>query len=112
MMGFFDTDLHDETVTVRRVTLGAPDGSGVPTETVTETPWEGCNVQPVGTAESVGAAQVVTDRYRFSGPTADWITAQDELIHNGITYHIEGKPQTFGSGALDHTELIAKTQRG
>lgn len=111
-MSWFPSFLHGETVLVRRVTLGDPDASGVPAETVTETPWAGCNVQPVGTSESVGAAQVVTGRYRVSGPTAEWITAQDELIHRGAALRIEGEPQTFIGGVLDHTELIATTQRG
>ena len=111
-MSWWPSSLHGETVVVRRVTLGAPDASGVPVETVTETPWEGCNVQPVGTSESVGAAQVVAGRFRVSGPPAEWITAQDELIHQGRTLRIEGDPQTFIGGAIDHTELIATSQRG
>ena len=104
--------LHGETITVRRVVLGGPDASGVPTRPVTETLWAGCNVQPVGTSESVGAVQVVTGRFRVSGPTAEWISAQDELVHRGRILRIEGDPQTFIGGALDHTELIATTQKG
>lgn len=111
-MTWWPSPLHGQTVTVRRVTLGEPDAHGVPSETVTETPWPGCNVQPVGTSESVGAAQVVTGRFRVSGPPAEWITAQDELIHQGRTLRIEGDPQTFIGGAIDHTELIATIQRG
>lgn len=111
-MTWFPSSLHGETVVVRSVTLGSPDSSGVPAETVTETPWAGCNVQPVGVTESVGSAQVVTGRFRVSGPPASWITAQDQLIHRGITLRIEGDPRTFIGGAIDHTELIATTQRG
>ena len=104
--------LHQETITIQSVGLGAPDSAGVPARTITERVWEGCHVQPVGTTESVGAAQVVTDRLRVSGPLAPWIKPEDTLTRGGRTFEIEGEPQHYTGGVLDHTEIIVRAQKG
>lgn len=111
-MSWFPADLHRETLTVNVPTLGEPDGDGVPTETTTPTSWAGVSVQPVVTSESVGAEKVVTARWRASGPPATWIPANATITWRDVTYRVEGRPQTFVGGLLDHTELIFTEHTG
>ncbi len=101
-----DWDLHPETVTLLRRTYGPPDADGVPTTVVEEVELDGYNVQPVGTAESVGLERVVTSRWRVSGPLTDQIRAGDRVRWKGREYDVDGDPQHYEGGAFDHTEFI------
>lgn len=92
---------------------GLPDANGVPTRVIATTPLYGCNVQQVGTTESVGSEHVVTDRRRVStDEPAEWVQEGDTVTWRGIEYAIEGIPQTFHGGVLDHTEFIIRTSKG
>ena len=105
-------DLHTEDLVVVQVSHGAPDADGVPAETTASRTLTGYNVQPVGTGESVGADRVVTSRWRVSGPVADWVRAHDRVVWRGETYEVDGRPQTYTGGALDHTEFIITDTEG
>jgi hypothetical protein len=111
-VSWWPADLHRETVTVNVPTLGAPDDDGVPTQTTVPTSWAGVSVQPVGTSESLAAEKVVTSRWRASGPVAEWIPADATIQWRDTTYRVEGRPQTFLGGVLDHTELIFTEHTG
>ncbi|MBM6622667.1 hypothetical protein JTF08_13710 [Micrococcaceae bacterium RIT802] len=106
-------DLHHETIQLVTTTQGLPDADGIPTTVETPgNPYGGYNVQPVGTTESLGGLNVITGRWRVSGPLLTAAKAGDSILWRGTTYPIEGEPQHYMSGALDHTELIIKRQEG
>lgn len=111
-MSWFPADMHSHTLTVTLPTTGDPDVDGVPTATTTSQTWVGVSVEPVGTTESLGAEKVVTARWRASGPAAEWIPPWALLTWRGTAYKVEGKPQTFVGGVLDHTELIFSEHTG
>lgn len=104
--------LHRETLTVLVVTTGEPDDDGVPTEDVVERAVPGWNVQPVGTNESLGDAEVVTGRWRASGPLTEWLQAGDRLRWRGTAYRVDGEPQHYRGGSLDHTEVVLIAWKG
>jgi len=107
----FGPPLYLETLTVRRVERGAPDADGVPTETVTETPWGPCNVQQATTDETAPPTQQVTDRLQAIGPLAPDIRPGDLIVRDGLEHHIEGAPAHY-RGVLDHTELVMTRWEG
>ncbi len=104
--------LHRETLTVLATVTGAPDDDGVPVATATPRPWGRCNVQQAATSETRGGREVTVERLSVSGPLARWITEEDQILRDGVTYRVEGHPAHFVGGALDHTELVAYRIRG
>lgn len=105
--------LHQESVDVLTTTYGGPGPDGVPLQTRVETQLPGCNVQPVGTTESLGGQHVVTGRWRVSTDApAPWVQAGSFVRWRGEEYPIEGEPQHFIGGVLDHTEFIIRSQKG
>lgn len=106
--------LHTEDLLIHHPTgPGLPDANGIPVNGETTRLLEGCNVQQVGTTESVGSEHVVTDRRRVSTEEpAEWVSEGDTVTWRGKTYAIEGQPQTFYGGVLDHTEFIIRTSKG
>lgn len=104
--------LHPESLTVQRVSFGPPDDDGVPTQTITLRAWGPCNVQQLTTTETGGATQLVGERWRASGPLADWIEPGDRITWGGQDYAIDGHPAHYGGGALDHTELVLARWEG
>lgn len=98
--------LHNETITVRHRTRSGKDASFVPTATLTDTVIDRCNVQPVGTNESVGEPQPITSRWRVAtSDPQDWISANDAVTWRGDQYEVLGRPQTFWA-IKPHTEFI------
>lgn len=106
--------LHNESLVIHQDTgPGLPDADGVATRVIDSKPLAGCNVQQVGTNESLGSEHVVTNRLRVSTDfPAEWVQEGDTATWRGTEYAIEGKPQTFYSGVLDHTEFIIRTSKG
>lgn len=104
--------LHPHTVVVERVTFGPPDDDGVPTQTTSEQRWGPCSVQQATTTETDGSTEFVTDRWRVSGPLADWIRPGDRVRWNGSWFEVNGEPAHFTGGALDHTEVAITRWEG
>lgn len=99
--------LHAETITLIHVEHGEPDDSGVASETTTETEIAGCNVQPVGTQETIGEVEPVTGRWRVStraGEVHDEILVSDRVRYRGEVLEILGYPQHYRS-VRPHTEF-------
>lgn len=109
-------DLHRETVIVASATTGdKPGPTGTPVRTTVDRTIEGCNVQQVGTTESLGSQELVTSRYRVScGDLHEWVKQGDHVKFgwSGDEFTVEGRPAHFRGGALDHTEFIAVSRKG
>lgn len=109
-------DLHREDVTVDSTTTSPrPGPDGLPTRTTEPRVIPGCNVQQVGTSESVGAQEMVTDRYRVSCTELHEWVRQGDPVHLGWSsdvFTVEGRPAHFRGGALDHTEFIIASRKG
>jgi len=99
--------LHDDTVTIVKVTPGLPDSDGVPTETTTETPWAGVNVQQLTAKDLADAGRDTrVTTWRVSGPPAD-VDGGDRIKWRGATFHVDGKPDTrTGTYRINHTKLF------
>lgn len=104
--------LHDETVTLVTVTYGAPDASGVPVETTTNTPWVGVNVQQESTSENTIDHRTQTvERYRVSGPTLA-ITPR-RIIRDGVTFDVVGEVDTTrGRHRINRSVLTMQRVKG
>lgn len=111
-LSWFDDSIHAQDLTIERRTSGAPDADGIATETVEEIPLEGYAVQPAGSDESVGDEKVITSRWRVSGPVTDRVRDQDTVLWRGARYQVDGSPQTYCGGTLDHTEFFLQTVKG
>lgn len=109
--------LHKETVTVHQAATSTEetDDRGNPIVTPGKTiVLTGCNVQPVGTDESIGDPAPVTSRWRVStrkGDVRDDITEHDTVTWRGAPYSVLGRPQTW-YGIRAHTEIIITTTEG
>jgi hypothetical protein len=104
--------LHDETVTVHRVTNGRPNDDGVATPTSTPVDVDGCNVQPAASTEDIANNEPSVERLRVStSEPCDWIRARDTVTWRGDTYRVLGKPQTFWA-TIPHTEFIIVDVKG
>lgn len=53
----------------------------------------------------VGAEGITAVRARASGPLTDAVEEGMSLVHRGRVYEVDGPPQHFTGGVLDHTEL-------
>lgn len=104
--------LHDQTLTIRRITQGEADADGVPTTTTTDTSWEHVAVQQVETVEHNDNRATTVTTFRASGPIAD-IDPTDVLVWEGATYRVVGKPDTRrGKYRINHTSLRMQTAAG
>lgn len=112
MLGWFDETIHAQSLVLVRVTTGPPDADGRATESAQKIPLDGYSVQPVGSQESVGDQKVITSRWRASGPVTDRVRDHDTVIWNGVSYQVDGAPQTYTGGTLDHTEFFLTTAKG
>lgn len=110
-MSWWDTSLHAETLTVVQVSTGPP-VDGIPQTTRVERDLLAGNVQQVGTSESVGNHELVTERVRWSGPPAEWVQPGDEVLWRGRRYRVDGEPAHFRGGVLDHTEFVLIIWKG
>ena len=99
--------LHDDTVTIIRVTSGEPDENGVPTETTVEAPWAGVNVQQLTAKDLADAGRDTrVTTWRVSGPPA-LVDGGDQIRWRGNTYRVDGEPDTrTGMYRINHTSLL------
>ncbi len=110
--GWFDDSMHAQALVLKRVTVGKPDADGVAPTTVVEHKLEGYGVTPAGSQESAGEEKVITTRFRVSGPVTALVREHDEVTWNGTTFQVEGEPQTYVGGVLDHTEFFINEPKG
>ncbi|UYG15767.1 hypothetical protein BRM3_08925 [Brachybacterium huguangmaarense] len=110
--GWFDDSMHAQTLVLKRVTVGAPDADGVAATTSVEHELEGYGVTPAGSQESSGEEKVITTRYHVSGPVTALVREHDEIAWNGTVFQVEGEPQTYVGGVLDHTEFFINKPKG
>lgn len=99
--------LHDQRIVVQQVKNGDPVG-GISVPTTTNITIDDCNVQPVGTAESIGQPEPITSRWRVSTDVDDphdEIRPQDTVLWNGGEFEVQGEVQTFYA-IRPHTEFI------
>lgn len=109
---WFDDSMHAQTLVLKRVAVGKPDADGVAATTSVEHELEGYGVTPAGSQESAGDDKVITTRYRVSGPVTALVREHDKIVWAGTTYQVEGEPQTYVGGVLDHTEFYINAPRG
>lgn len=110
-LGWFDTGIHAQTLTLKRMAVGKPDADGVAQTTTETVVLEGYSVQPVGSEETDGNEKLVTSRWRASGPVTDRVRDFDTVEWNGTTFQIEGNPRTYTGGVFDHTEFFLTTDQ-
>lgn len=103
-----------QTVTGVRRTWGAPDALGVPTRIDTPVEITGCSVQPLSTAEQLSDVDQVTTRWKLYAPASAMLTVTDAVIVNGLTYEIDGDPQTWSDqcGMPSYTECLLRRATG
>lgn len=112
-MDWWGGDLHEETLTLVKVTEGEPDDSGVPTTDKVSYRLDGYSVQQLDTSEDTTGGERVTTRYRVSGPVPDPLpAAQDRITWRDGSYRIDGRPNVFGAGALPHVEFVIIERKG
>lgn len=104
--------LHPYMLTVQQVQDGTTDDSGEVTEAVTERAWGPCTVREADSPEDLSQGEKRVERLWASGPLALWISGNDKVVFEGTTYRVDGRPQNFTAGALDHTELHMKAWKG
>ena len=99
--------LHNDQVTIISVTAGPPDDDGEPTETRTETPWRGVNVQQMTSKDLADAGRDTrVTTWRVAGPPAV-VDGGDLIRWRGTTYHVDGRPDTrTGLHRLEQTTLF------
>lgn len=115
-----DAQIHTDMVSIIRVTEGKPDADGIPTTVETRQLHTPCSVQPESSSEPAIGDHVVTSRWRVSGPTAPWIRARDAAEVSWLTddqgtpirLEVDGRPQTYWSGPLPHTEYFLIERAG
>lgn len=115
-----DEDIHQDTVTIIRTTEGGPDDDGIPTSTTVRQVHPDCSVQPESTTEPGTGIHVITSRWRVSGPLAQWIRAGDRAEvpwivgadGRPLALAVDGRPASFASGPLQHTEYYLIERKG
>jgi hypothetical protein len=99
---------HTDTVTVLRAPIVQDDyNNDVPDwPNATETAVTGCRVQPERGSEYTIDRDAVVTRWRLFGPDGMDIQDTDRIVHQGVTYDIEGSVERWPSptGALAHIE--------
>lgn len=98
--------LHDDTVTIVKITSGLPDADGIPARTEARTPWAGVNVQQLTTTELVDQGRNTTvTTWRVAGPPAA-VAEGDRIDWAGQTYQVDGTPDTrTGAHRINRTVL-------
>lgn len=73
----------------------------------------GCVIAPLPVGEQVdpGRDAIVT-RWQFIGPPGTPITALSRVEYGGRTYEVDGDPQVFETGVMDHVEAVLQQVRG
>lgn len=80
----------------------------------TETPVEGCSVQPIGDEEILAHRDAVLAGWRAWLPPGTPITALDRVRHAGTVYEVVGEPQRWDDpyGGLSHVEVLLNRWEG
>jgi hypothetical protein len=106
--------LGGQTVTIRTYTAGGRDRFNAPTRTPVDTPVNGCSMQPLSVAESVGLTDVETEMWKCylpPVPAALTVDTKSEIIYNTMTFQVLGaKPGVDLAGRTDHICLELKKQ--
>lgn len=105
--------LGTETVVVLRETSGKPVGGIAPVVTI-RVVIEGCDVDVVGTEETLGSDNPVTDRYRVITATGDIredVEEHDRVEWRGKTWEVLGEPGHL-YGVLPHSEFVIARVKG
>lgn len=80
----------------------------------TSTVYDGCSVQPMAGEELHDERQGAVSRMRLIGPSTMALTHHDRVVHDSLTYDVEGPPQHWPSptGSLDHVEATLRRVDG
>jgi hypothetical protein len=102
-----------QTVTRRRATLGAANPARYNAQ---EWDWSSpddldiaaCSVQPVVVAEvpEGEARDPVASRWQVFAPPAADVRATNRIVFDGDVYEVDGEPQRWTTGVLDHVEFF------
>lgn len=109
--------LHKEEVTVHQAATSTDDTDSRGNPIIipgVDIELAGCNVQPVGTEETIGDPTPVTSRWRVStskGDLHDEIREHDTVTWRGRDFDVLGDVQTW-YGIRAHTEFIIKRTEG
>lgn len=99
---------HTDSVTVLRAPLVDADYNNQEYDwpNATETEVAGCRVQPERGSDYTIDRDAVETRWRLFGPDGMDIRDTDRIMHQGVTYDIEGSVERWPSptGALAHIE--------
>ena len=104
--------MHGEELELHRVSTGPPGPNGRAATTEEIVRLTGYGVQPAGATDSLGDERIITTRYRVSGPVTDQVREHDAVVWRGRRFAVEGEPQTYVGGALNHTEFFIRSDRG
>lgn len=85
----------NQTITGVKRSEGPPDVLGVPLRVETTFTIERCSVQPLSTVEQLSNVDQVTTRLHLYAPAGTPLTVTDAVIVDGVTYELDGDPQTW-----------------
>lgn len=109
--------LGRDTVTGITRTDGPRDAKGIPTRVESSFSISNCSLQPMSTAEIVGATDMVVSMWRLiapaNGPAAQ-LTPTSAVQHNGISYEVDGEPEPWrdAHGRPHHIEVTLRRPEG
>lgn len=103
-----------QTVTGVHRTSGPADALGVPSRIDTPVDIAGCSFQPLSTNEQLSDVDQVTTRWKLYAPASAMLTATDAVIVDGLTYEVDGDPQTWPDqcGNPGYTEYLLRRATG
>lgn len=77
-----------------------------------ETLISGCSVQPGATTEDLINRDGVLIQWTVFAPSGTDIEATDRVKYLGATYEIDGEPDRWATGVLDHVRFFLKRWEG
>lgn len=72
----------------------------------------GCSVQPGVTSEDRQNRDTTLIAFTVIAPAGIDVLSTDRIVYSGNTYEIDGEPERWETGILDHTNLYLKRWEG
>lgn len=107
-------DIMQQSVTRLRASR-VPDDRGNQVDdwsTPTTVAIPGCSVQPGVTSEDRLNRDTTLIAYTVIAPAGIDVLSTDRIVYSGQTYEIDGEPERWETGILDHTTLYLKRWEG
>ncbi|AJT42417.1 hypothetical protein [Psychromicrobium lacuslunae] len=71
-----------------------------------------CLITPGATDEVIANRNGVLIQFTVHAPAGADVQALDRAIYQGVEYEIDGEPERWDTGVLDHTVIYLKKWRG